>query len=294
MRFGTTMMPTLVLAGFAWAGAEAEPATPPPLPDASEILGSMGRAAAELRDYTMTLVRQERFADTLSPEETILEKWSRPQRIYVKVLAGAKAGQEAIFDLGRNGNRLKAHKGSFPDITLNLDPRGSWAMSGNHHSLAEVSLPNFVRIVLENVAEARRRGEGRVEVAGRETLWGRPAFKLVLESPPGGRVVALGEGETLWDVARATGQAIGVILHANRGRGFTRAKDPRPGDPIFVPRYYGSRVELWVDEELRLPIRALILDHDGKLFERYEHRDLRVDVGLTDADFDPRNPGYRF
>ncbi len=262
--------------------------------DPREILRSMGEAAAKLRDYTMTLHKQELRGDSLEPEQVLLEKWARPYRIYLKSVGDVQRGQEVLFVRGWNRDRIRAHKGSFPDVTLSLDPYGSWAMAHTHHPVTAVSLGSFVGILLENLEEADRRQEGSVREVGEETLWGRPCYRLELESPAAATLHVLVKGETLWDVARECRQDMYVILHYNRDRGWRRAADPRPGDTVLVPRYYAGRVSLWVDEELRLPIRALIYDHAGSLYERYEHRDLRIDVGLTDRDFDPANPDYHF
>jgi nucleoid-associated protein YgaU len=274
----------------ALSALAAEPAEPDP----RAVLASMGDAADRVRDYTMTLVRQERMGDALQPERTSIEKWARPYRLYLKDIAGPDAGQEVLYARGWNRDRLRAHRGRFPDLTVNLDPRGYFAMAHAHHPVTDVSLPGFVKTLLDNVSEAERRGEGSVRFAGRETLWGRPAQKIEMACPRAGEVRIVKRGETLWDLAEETGQAMYVILHANRDKGWRGPRDPDPGDRVFVPRYYAGRVLLWVDERLRLPIRAEIFDHDGNPYERYEHRDLEVNVGLTDADFDPANPGYDF
>jgi hypothetical protein len=293
-RPSRTASAVLVLAALAGAPGSAPGAAPELASDAREVLASMQAAAAQVRDYTMTLVRQERIGGALAPERTQIEKWSLPYRVYLKVIAGPDTGQEALFVRGSNRDRLRVHKGSFPDFTLNIDPYGSLAISHAHHPITEISLPGFVGILLANVAEAERRGEGSARVTGRDILWGRPALRLELISPRAGGVRILKKGETLWAVARETGQSMHVILHHNRDKGWRGPRDPGAGDSVFVPRYYAGRVELWVDEELRLPIRALIFDHAGELYERYEHRDLRINVGLSDADFDPKNPAYDF
>jgi LysM repeat protein len=255
----------------------------------------MGEAADRITDYTMTLVRQERMGEALQPERTAIEKWARPYRLYLKDIEGPDAGQEILFVRGWNDDRLRAHKGGILGLfTVSLDPYGAKATAHAHHPVTDVSLPGFVKTVLDNVNEARRRDEGSVRGVGRETLRGRPSLALELTSPRAGDLHVMKKGETLWDVARETGQTMYVILHANRDKGWRGPHDPRPGDSVFVPRYYAGKVLLWVDEELRLPIQALIYDFDGNLYERYEHRDLRVNVGLADADFDPRNPAYDF
>jgi len=63
-------------------------------------------------------------------------------------------------------------------------------------------------------------------------------------------------------------------------------------------RYHRARV--FIDDELRLPIRYASYDWPkevgGKprLIEEYTFLDLKVNVGLTDRDFDYRNPDYMF
>jgi outer membrane lipoprotein-sorting protein len=58
--------------------------------------------------------------------------------------------------------------------------------------------------------------------------------------------------------------------------------------------YYCQTAVLDVDRELRLPIYVEIIDWQNVLVERYGYRDLRLNSGLTEADFDPKNPEYGF
>jgi outer membrane lipoprotein-sorting protein len=58
--------------------------------------------------------------------------------------------------------------------------------------------------------------------------------------------------------------------------------------------------EVSVDDELGIPIRYGAYDfpkeEGGKpqLLEQYVYTDVAINVGLTDKDFDPRNPSYDF
>jgi hypothetical protein len=49
-----------------------------------------------------------------------------------------------------------------------------------------------------------------------------------------------------------------------------------------------------VDQAYQLPIYTEIFDWHGQLVERYGYLDVRLNQGLTDADFDPKNPAYGF
>jgi outer membrane lipoprotein-sorting protein len=65
-----------------------------------------------------------------------------------------------------------------------------------------------------------------------------------------------------------------------------------PSDP--AKGYYCMTALIDVDREHRLPIYADIFDWDGQLIERYGYVDLRLNPGLTDADFNAKNPAYGF
>ena len=115
-----------------------------------------------------------------------------------------------------------------------------------------------------------------------------------MTTPPTGTSPTLAKGQTLWDLADASGQSMYVILHANARRGWTQADHAQPGDAVIIPDFYAGRMTLWVDEKLELPVQVDLYDHEGRLYEHYEHHDLKIDVGLGDSDFDPKNPAYNF
>jgi negative regulator of sigma E activity len=57
---------------------------------------------------------------------------------------------------------------------------------------------------------------------------------------------------------------------------------------------------IYLDKQSRLPVRAEMFswpakaDDDPPLLEQYTYSSVRINVGLTDADFDRHNPDYRF
>jgi hypothetical protein len=65
-----------------------------------------------------------------------------------------------------------------------------------------------------------------------------------------------------------------------------------PADP--AKGYYCKTAIIDVDREHRLPIYAEVFDWHDQLIERYGYLDLRLNPGLTDEDFDPKNPIYGF
>jgi hypothetical protein len=58
--------------------------------------------------------------------------------------------------------------------------------------------------------------------------------------------------------------------------------------------YYCYRCVVNVDLETRMPIRVQIFDWEDRLVESYGYELLKLNPGLTDKDFDPKNPEYHF
>ena len=146
----------------------ATPATqskPAPLPqdEAFEIIKKVRDAGEALKDYTLVMVKQERFGKKMAEKETLRIKWARPYKLYLKNIKEPYKGREAIFVKGRDKEFI-AHRGSFPDITVHLDPHGSMAMKNNHHPVDEASLLNFARLLWKNVSLARKRHEGSIKL----------------------------------------------------------------------------------------------------------------------------------
>jgi outer membrane lipoprotein-sorting protein len=64
-------------------------------------------------------------------------------------------------------------------------------------------------------------------------------------------------------------------------------RDPKVG-------YYCYRSIISLDIEKRVPIRVQVFDWEDRLIEDYGYENLTLSAGLTEADFDPRNPKYKF
>lgn len=58
--------------------------------------------------------------------------------------------------------------------------------------------------------------------------------------------------------------------------------------------YYAGRIITFIDKELNLPAHISIYDWKDNLLETASYTQLKLNVGLTDNDFSPRNPSYGF
>jgi hypothetical protein len=64
--------------------------------------------------------------------------------------------------------------------------------------------------------------------------------------------------------------------------------------------YDFCEAQIFIDNELNIPVRYCAFEwppvpgSDKKLLEEYTYLKIKTNVGLTDADFDPKNPKYNF
>jgi hypothetical protein len=58
--------------------------------------------------------------------------------------------------------------------------------------------------------------------------------------------------------------------------------------------FYAHRIFLYIDKELKLPVKITVFDWANLLFEEYCFRDLQINTGIAEKDFEPENPEYKF
>ena len=285
---GSFVLPTLSMAEEAPAPEAANPG----VPTVEEILKNAETEVKKMKTYTGFMDKQERFVgDGLGKLEKTSFKYSDPFKVYIKFL-NCYNGREAIFVRGRNENQVTVHNGSFPDLTLNLDTFGNTAMEGNHHPITEFGMASTIRISAKNLRKALKRKEGDFKVTDGGTVNGRPVWKIDAKLPKGGHFITAKDDETLWHIAKRTGQDMYLIMYTNKD--YDEADDPDEGDKVFIPRYYGGRSELLVDKENWMPVKATTWDWGGRLYEMYSYHGMKYNVSLSAKDFDTNNKEYGF
>lgn len=58
--------------------------------------------------------------------------------------------------------------------------------------------------------------------------------------------------------------------------------------------YYAYKAEICIHQKLYIPTSVKIWDFSGRLVEFYTYREYKINVGLTDRDFDIKNKEYNF
>jgi hypothetical protein len=130
-------------------------------------------------------------------------------------------------------------------------------------------------------------------ISGRFTLLMAPDHRRILAESRHpitdvglGRLIELVASNVRRGMSRGDVQ---LIDHGDDGQG-RRIELSFPRDPSLG--YYSWRFRATLHHGL--PVTAAVHDFDGRLVAEYAYRDLRLNQGLTDTDFDPTNPAYGF
>lgn len=253
-RWGALVLVSLVtLSGAEPAAAQAPVAstTDAAGPDATQLrqhVYAMEQAYDHVKDYTATFHKQERVKGRLLPAETMQLKFRKPFGVYLR-WAGAFAGREALFVRGWNEDKIRAHQGSFPDMTVNLRPDASLAMRGNRHPITQLGFGEVIKLMVRDarLSEARPQDGVRYVDHGESTVYGARSRCIEAVTPP--RKYSI---------------------------------------------YYATRAKICFNVKTQMPTRITVWDEEDLMIEDYGFEDVRLNVGLADADFDPDNPAYNF
>jgi hypothetical protein len=208
-----------------------------------------------VEDYTCTLYKRERIAGRMTPLHIMSMKVrTKPQSIYLKFQQPAN-GREAIYIAGRHGSKVLAH-----DVGLNKILAGTLALE-----------PTSSR-AMEDCRHP-------ITEAGIGPLLHTLAKRWAVELDPEETKLAFRDD----------------LLIGRR-----RCSMIESAHPKRRPEFLHYMVRVYIDQELGLPIRFEAFDwpkHPGsepELTEEYSYIHLKLNVGLSEIDFDVTNSTYSF
>lgn len=150
------------------------------------MVREMQAAHAALIDYTAVLHKQMRYEEDLAPLEKVAIKFKKPFSVYLAWLEGEHQGREVIYVQGANDGKMWVHNGSFPDITLCLDPKTCQSLSGSRHPITEAGIGFIIDTIAADLARAQKRPLDTVRCwnYGQRREFGEPANCFELVTPP--------------------------------------------------------------------------------------------------------------
>lgn len=219
-----------------------------------------------LADYTCRMVKQERIRGELQPQEFIDAKIRNrkvqdgkiivPLSCYMKFVEPANCkGREVIWVEGKNNNKLRAHEGGAAGRFL----PSVWLDPDGALAMRGQLHPIYDIGVENLVLKLIERGQ-------KELKYPECEVNFIKGAKINGRVCTVLQ-----------------VMH-----------------PIQRPHFEFYKAEIFIDDELKFPVRYAAYywpDKPGAsepVLEAYTYLNVKTNVGLKDADFDPSNPNYNF
>jgi hypothetical protein len=218
---------------------------------------SLNQIDKSIVDYKAMIVKRERINGKLNEYEYIATKIRhKPFSVYMYfVKPQAIQGREVIYIAGKNDGKLIGHEGTG---IKKLAP-GVWLAPDSAMAMRGQRYP----ITEVGIRTLTRR---LIEVGEQDKQFGECEVKYF-------------KGAKVQDRACTCLQVVHPV--------------PRKNFRFNIARVY-------IDDDLQIPIRYESFDWPQSpgqppiLLEEYTYMNLQLNVGLTDADFDPTNPNYKF
>ncbi|MCP4114000.1 MAG: DUF1571 domain-containing protein [Desulfobacteraceae bacterium] len=250
-----------------------------------------------VRDYTAVMLKQERIDGALNDVETIELKFRKPGDIYMKWVGEPNKGQELIYRAGRNGNKIIAHRGGFWSfLSGKMEPLGSMAMKNQHHPVMMAGVGPTTKAVLKDLKKGVKNDDISSRYMGVVDLGGEKAYQIETLFPNPVKEASFThiakDGETLWDLAGLYDIAMYSIYLLNKD--IDPSDELDAGTEVIIPEYYCTKSNVYISTETMMIVKIESYDQYGDLYEMYHYKDIRLNVGLSDMDFDTKNPAYEF
>jgi hypothetical protein len=216
-------------------------------------------AVASVRDYQALFTKQELVGRTVYNGRMLIKLRHEPFSVYLKFV-DHNAGREVLYAGPHYQGKMMAHEapGTLSSIvgTVSLEPTSARAMAEGRHPITEIGMAKMMESLM-------RQWEG-------EMTYKDPEDPKVYYYPN----------------AKLAGQ---IECQA----AITRHENPK-----HQFRFYETRV--FFDKKSNFPIRLEQYGFpdrahpEGYLVEQYIYTNIKVNVGMTDADFDVHNRSYKF
>jgi Protein of unknown function (DUF1571) len=209
-----------------------------------------------VHDYTATVIKQERISGKLTEPEVCQVKMRRkPFSVYMDFLEPpGLKGQEVIYVDGANDSNIVAHGSGLKALVGTVK-----IPPGGPLAMAGQRYP-ITELGIENLTRRL------IEVGTNDQHYGETYVWENDDAKVGDRPCISF-----------------TVLH-----------------PVKRSKFIFHIARIFVDKELLVPLHYEAYDWPEKpgdpppLLERYTYANLKLNPGLTDADFDPSNPEYRF
>jgi hypothetical protein len=152
--------------------AAGAPPAAAPLDEPLRLLGEARQSYQRVRDYTCTLIKQERVRGQLQPENMMtMRVRTQPFSVYLKWYGPKQfAGQEVSYVAGRNGNMMSVHSTGLMGAVgfVKIAPNDPRVLQHSRHTITEAGIGNLIERYATRWEAERRQNKTQVRLADYE------------------------------------------------------------------------------------------------------------------------------
>ena len=263
-------------------------ATPPPTGSITteQLTSRMTKAIEGLTYLRCNVKAQERLGTQIRTANSAMKISFNPFRVYIK----NPDGVELLWVKGQNDGDAWVYPGSFPYVTLSLDPKGAVMRRNQHHTTFQAGFGTIADLLQTS---ATRQDNGYVRsfrYVGDTTLQSRTCHILRSDFPQF-RYVAhkVSKNETIASIADKFGCGEFRIMERNK---LSVGDKLAEGSTLQVPNAYGRRVILCIDPKTYLPTVVQVNDDRG-MYEKFEFSNVVPNQPIPLEEFTKGYKGYK-
>ena len=219
-----------------------------------ECIDEAEQALKGVRDYTATFAKKELVGKKLVQQQMAMKFRETPFSVYFLFTSEEEKGREVIYVDGKYKNELVVHETGLKGLA------GTLRFKPSHSRVMGENRYHITDVGIGNIL--KKASEQFERDATDHDLHAKVYPKAKLDDVPCTAV---------------------VIKHAKAQKDWAY-----------------SDIRVYYDQETKLPIHVERYgwparpDDQAPLLEEYSYRDLKLNVGLKDIDFDPKNPQYNY
>jgi len=119
---------------------------------------------ATVNDYTCNFSKEEYHDGEYVQWKNVIFKYRKPDNYYIKWTEGSMEGTEIIYAGKKYNYKMKGHLGGILNLlNFDIDPLGSIAMRNSRHSIFESSIGFLIKLMKDNIKEAKNQNTGKIE-----------------------------------------------------------------------------------------------------------------------------------
>ncbi len=251
-----------------------------------DLLDKMFLAVTKIHTARYSLTSYERVKNKPLTASSQVKLQISPRKVYLK---NTIKGIEVLWVQGKNKGYAWVNPGSFPFLTLHLDPEGELMTKSQHHTIHQLGFGYFSEVIQKTIASIGQVAYKNITVLGDVEWDNKLCHKVYIDFSDYYKMqpYTVGKNEDLKSLSNKLHLSKFIIRDNNPNRKI------KQGETINIPSIYASKIILYVDKKSTLPIYLKVIDNGG-LYESYEFSDVKINSTITEEEFTTTYKDYKF